>query len=60
MPRKFVDLDHIYEITCQVSIDLESCYLTQEKLSSYDEVSKESVWRKAMEEELDLIEKNET
>ena len=57
--RKFTDLDRIYEATDQVSIDPESCYLTQEEPSSYNEASKESVWRQAMEEELDSIEKNE-
>ena len=57
--RKFTDLDRIYEVTDQVSIDPESCYLTQEEPSSYNEASKESVRRQAMEEELDSIEKNE-
>ena len=60
LPRKFVDLDRIYEVIDQVSIDPESCYLTQEEPSSYNEASKEIVWREAMEEELDSIEKNET
>ena len=60
LPRKFADLDRIYEVIDQVSIDPESCYLTQEGPSSYNEASKESVWRQAMEEELDSIEKNET
>ena len=59
-PRKFADLDRIYEATEHVSIDPESCYLTQEEPSSYNEASKESFWRQAMEEELDSIEKNET
>ena len=58
--RKFENLDRIYEATDKVSIDPESCYLTQEEPSSYNEASKESVWRQAMEEELDSIEKNET
>ena len=39
-PRKFTDLDRIYEATEQVSIDPESCYLTQEEPSSYNEASK--------------------
>ena len=51
---------NIYEAIDQVSIDPESCYLTQEEPSSYNEASKESVWRQAMEEGLDSIEKNET
>ena len=59
-PRKFAYFDRIYEAIEQVSIDPESCYLTQEEASSYNEASKESVWRQAMEEELDSIEKNET
>ena len=59
-PRKFADLDRIYEAIEQVSIDPESCYLTQEEPSSCNEASKESVWRQAMEEELESIEKNET
>ena len=59
-PRKFADHDQIYEAIDQVSIDPESCYLTQEEPSSYNEAFKDSVWREAMEEELDSIEKNET
>ena len=59
-PRKFANFDRIYEATKQVSIDPESCYLTQEEPSSYNEASKENVWRQAMEEELDSIEKIET
>ena len=59
-PRKFVDLDQIYEAIDEVSIDPKSCHLTQEDPISYNKASKESVWRQAMEEELDSIEKNET
>ena len=51
---------HIISITNQVSIDPESCYLTQEVPSSYHEASKESVWRHAKQEELDSIKRNET
>ena len=58
--RKFADLDRIYVATDQVSIDLESCYLTQEEPSSYNKPSKESVGIQAMEEELNSIEKNKT
>ena len=53
LPRKFANLDLTYEAIDHVSIDSESCNLTQEEQSSYNEASKESVWRQAMEEELD-------
>ena len=48
-PRKFADLDGIYEATDHVTIDPQSCYLTQEELSLYNEASKESVWRQDMD-----------
>ena len=54
----FVGLDYFYETTKQVSIDLESCYLTQVEPSSYHEASNKSVWRHTIEEDLDSIERN--
>ena len=58
-PRKFADLDRIYEVTYQVSLDPESYYLTQEEPSSYNEASIGSFWIQAMEKEFDSTKKNE-
>ena len=55
-PERFISIQEIYYET-QVIEDDEACFFFREELTSYRTAMKEEVWRKAMKEELEAIEK---
>ena len=58
-PEKFRSLQEIYDETQAIAED-EACFFSGEEPTSYKIAMKEEVWRKAMKEELEAIEKNST
>ena len=58
-PEKFISVQEIYDETQAIEED-EACLFSGEEPTSYKTTMKEEVWRKAMKEELEAIEKNST
>ena len=58
-PERFRSLQEIYDET-QATEEDEACLFSGEEPTSYKIEMKEEVWRKAMKEELEAIEKNST
>ena len=58
--RKYRSLSGIYTETEEVQLDDELFLLASEELASYQEAAEEKPWQKAMQQELDAIEKNKT
>ena len=57
--ERFRSMQDIYEETQEIEED-ETCLLTDEEPASFKSALKEKLWRRAMEEEIEAIEKNST
>ena len=57
--EKFRSVQDIYDKTQEIEED-EACFLTREEPTSFKSAMKEELWRRAMEEEIEAIEKNST
>ena len=57
--ERFRSVQDIYDETQEIEED-EICFLTREEPTSFKSAMKEELWRRAMEEEIEAIEKNST
>lgn len=59
-PRKFRSLQEIYNETREVDEEVGLCFLSMEEPTRYEEAVGDENWRRAMESEVDSIQKNGT
>ena len=59
-PRRYKSLSQLYSETDPVQAEEEDCLLISEEPSSYAEAAREEVWKRAMKDEMEAIDRNHT
>lgn len=59
-PRRFCNIDNIYDNSQHIQLYLEQCFVIEKKSVTCLQVSKEEVWKQTMKEEFEPIQKNQT
>ena len=59
-PHRYKTLTQLYSETNPMQAEGEECLLISEEPSSYAEAAREEVWKRAMKEEMEAIDRNQT